>query len=208
MLAGGTDTSASTIEWAIHEILRHPRVAEKAKDELNKVIGKGRWVEEADLSQLPYINAIIKESFRLHPLSPLPPPHCAIEDCRVAGYDIPKGTAVLINTWSIGRDPSSWDAPEEFLPERFLGEEDIDVSGTNFALLPFGSGRRRCPGYRLGLRIVGTTLANLLHGFEMRLVEGMRPQDICVEELYGLTTRPKESVELIMEPTLSPHLYQ
>ncbi|XP_057793711.1 trimethyltridecatetraene synthase-like [Salvia miltiorrhiza] len=206
LLSGGTDTSATTIEWAMNEVLRHPGVAEKAREEVDRVIGRKRWVEESDYSELPYINAIIMESWRLHPLSPLLPPHCAMEDCKVAGYDIAKGTAVIINTWSIGRDPKAWDAPEEFLPERFVGE-DIDMTGSNFSLLPFGSGRRRCPGYKLGLKIVGTMLANLLHGFEMRLVEGMRPQDICVEELYGLTVHPKECLQLIMEPRLSPHLY-
>ncbi|XP_042035665.1 trimethyltridecatetraene synthase-like [Salvia splendens] len=206
LLSGGTDTSAASIEWAIHEVLRHPQVAEKVKKELDMVIGRNRWVEESDYLQLPYINAIIMETWRLHPLSPLLPPHCAIEDCKVAGYDIPKGTPVIINTWSIGRNPNLWDKPEEFLPERFLGK-DIDMTGSDFSLLPFSSGRRRCPGYKLGLKLVQTTLANLLHGFDMRLVEGMGPQDICLEELYGLTVHPKESLEIIMEPKLAPHLY-
>ena len=206
LLTGGTDTSAKTVEWAIHEVMRHPRVAEKAREELDRVIGMERWVEESDYAQLPYMDAIITETWRLHPLSPLLPPHCAIEDCTVAGYDIPKGTPVIINTWSIGRDPNSWDAPVEFLPERFIGK-DVDMMGSNFALLPFSSGRRRCPGYKLGLKLVRTTLANLLHGFDLRLVEGMKPQDVCVEELYGLTVHPKEPLQLIMEPRLPSHLY-
>ncbi|XP_047953675.1 trimethyltridecatetraene synthase-like [Salvia hispanica] len=206
LLTGGTDTSAKTVEWAIHEVMRHPRVAEKAREELDRVIGRERWVEESDYAQLPYMDAIITETWRLHPLSPLLPPHCAIEDCTVAGYDIPKGTPVIINTWSIGRDPNSWDAPVEFLPERFIGK-DVDMMGSNFALLPFSSGRRRCPGYKLGLKLVRTTLANLLHGFDLRLVEGMKPQDVCVEELYGLTVHPKEPLQLIMEPRLPSHLY-
>ncbi|KAI3464296.1 hypothetical protein Pfo_020959 [Paulownia fortunei] len=206
LLAGGTDTSATSLEWAIHEVLKHPRVIEKAKEELDRVIGRNRWVEENDFSQLPYIDAIIMESMRLHPVATLLAPHYAIEDCKVAGYDISKGTMVLINTWSIGRDPNSWDAPEEFLPERFVGKE-IDMTGSNFALLPFGSGRRRCPGYGLGLKIVRTALANLLHGFKLKLVEGMRPEDIRMEEEYGLTTHPTEPLAIIMEPTLPGHLY-
>ncbi|XP_020554334.1 flavonoid 3'-monooxygenase-like [Sesamum indicum] len=136
LLAGGTDTAAATIEWAIHDILKNPRVIGKAKEELDRVIGRNRWVEEDDFSRLPYIDAIIMESMRLHPLGTFLIPHSAMEDCKVAGYDISKGTMILINTWSIGRDPNSWDAPEEFLPERFLGKA-IDITGSNFALLPF-----------------------------------------------------------------------
>ncbi|KAL0290014.1 UNVERIFIED_CONTAM: cytochrome [Sesamum calycinum] len=128
---------------------------------------------------------------RLHPIATLLAPHYAMEDCKVAGYDIAKGTAVLINTWSLGRDPNSWDSPFEFLPERFL-DKDIDIMGSNFSILPFGSGRRRCPGYALGLKVIRTTLANLLHGFELKLVGGMKPEDVSVEEVYGLTTHPKE----------------
>ncbi|PIN03542.1 Cytochrome P450 CYP2 subfamily [Handroanthus impetiginosus] len=169
LLDGGTDTSATTIEWTIHEILRHPRILQQAKEELDRVIGRNRWVEENDFPQLPYIDAIIMESMRLHPLAPLLAPHYAMEDCKVA--------------------------------ERFISKE-TDMLGSNFALLPFGSGRRRCPGYNLGLKIVRTTVANLVHGFELN-VDG----DICMEELYGLTVRPKESLAIIMEPTLPSHLY-
>ncbi|KAH6795330.1 hypothetical protein C2S51_036316 [Perilla frutescens var. frutescens] len=209
LLLGGTDTSATAVEWAIHEILKQPRLMKKAKEELERVIGRERWVEEKDFTnhELQYIDAIIKETFRLHPLGTLLAPHCAIEDCNVASYDISKGTTILINTWSIGRDPRVWDSPEEFLPERFIGKE-IEMTGGNFALLPFGSGRRRCTGYNLALKIVRTTLANLLHGFEMKLVEGMRPQDICMDEVYGLATTPKHPISIIMEPTLSTHLYR
>lgn len=162
-------------------------------------------MDENDYSRLPYIEAIIMETVRLHPLSTLLAPHHAIEDCKVAGFDISKGTTVLINTWTIGRDPRSWDAPQEFWPERFMGKE-TDMLGSNFALLPFGSGRRRCPGYKLGLKIVRTTLANLLHGFELKLVEGMRPEDISLEEQYGLTTHPKHPLAIILQPTLSDRL--
>ncbi|KAL0448950.1 UNVERIFIED_CONTAM: Trimethyltridecatetraene synthase [Sesamum latifolium] len=206
LLVGGTDTTATTVEWIIHEILRHPQTIEKAKEELNRVIGRERWVEENDHSQLAYIDAIIMESMRLHPLATFLAPHYAMEDCKVAGYDIAKGTAVLINTWSLGRDPNSWDSPLEFLPERFLNK-DIDIMGSNFSILPFGSGRRRCPGYALGLKVVRTTLANLLHGFELKLAGGMKPEDVSVEEVYGLTTHPKEPLTIIIEPTLPDHLY-
>ncbi|KAH0746161.1 hypothetical protein KY285_007818 [Solanum tuberosum] len=133
-------------------------------------------------------------------------PHCAIEDCNVAGYDVEKGTTVLVNVWTIGRDPKYWDRAEEFLPERFL-EKDIDMDGHNFSFLPFGSGRSRCPGYSLGLKVIRATLANMLHGFIWKLPQGMNTESISVEEHYGLTTHPKFPVPVILEPRLSSHLY-
>lgn len=154
----------AAVQWAFQELLRQPRFIDKAIQELDQVVGKERWVEERDCSQLLYIEAILKETLRLHPLGTMLAPHCAIEDCNVAGYDVEKGTTVLVNVWTIGRDPKYWDRAEEFLPERFL-EKDIDMDGHNFSFLPFGSGRRRCPGYSLGLKVIRATLANMLHGF-------------------------------------------
>ncbi|KAM3305678.1 cytochrome 71A1 isoform X2 [Capsicum chacoense] len=203
-ITGGTDTSAATIEWGFQELLRIPNIIEKAHQELDRAIGKERWVEEKDFSQLPYIDAIIKETFRLHPLCALLPPHYSTEDCTVAGYDIPKGTAAYINVWSIGRNSKYWDRPEEFIPERFI-ENNIDMKGQNFSLLPFGSGRRRCPGYNFGIKVVRTTMANLLHGFNWKLAGNL--EDISMEEIYGLTTHPKRPISMIMEPRLPLHLY-
>lgn len=114
---------------------------------------------------------------------------------------------VLVNTWSIGRDPNTWDAAEEFLPERFVGKEMEMITGSNFGVLPFGSGRRMCPGFNLGLKIVRTTLANLLHGFEVKMDEGMRAEDVSMEEQYGLATNPKHPLSIVMKPTLPAHLY-
>ncbi|GER27580.1 cytochrome P450 92B1 [Striga asiatica] len=206
LLVGGSDTSATVVEWTILELLKHPHAIEKARDELNRVIGRNRWVNEYDFSKLPYVEAIIMESLRLHPISTPLVPHYALKDCKVKGYDISKGTTVLINTWSIGRDPQAWAAPEEFSPERFLGKE-VDLLGGDFVLFPFGSGRRRCPGYNLGLKMVRTTLANLLHGFDLRLIEGTSLEDMCMEEEYGLSTHLKIPISIIMEPTLPSHLY-
>ncbi|KAH0777803.1 hypothetical protein KY290_009214 [Solanum tuberosum] len=206
LLTGGTDTSATTVEWAFQELVRNPNMIEKANEELDRTIGKGRWVEEEDLSQLPFIEAIIKETFRLHPLTPLIPPHYSIEECNVVGYDIPKGTMVFVNIWSLGRNPNYWDRPEEFIPERFL-ENDINIKGKNFTMLPFCSGRRRCPGYSFGINLVGTTLANLLHGFNWRLTGDIKPEEISMKEIYGLTTHPEKPISKIMEPRLPLHLY-
>ncbi|TMW86020.1 hypothetical protein EJD97_022059 [Solanum chilense] len=206
LVAGGTDTSAATIEWAFQELLRSPNIMEKAQQELDIAIGRERWVEEEDFSKLPYIDAIIKETFRLHPLCALLAPHYSLEDCNVAGYDIPKGTTVYVNAWSLGRNPKYWDRAEEFIPERFI-ENGIDIKGQNFALLPFGSGRRRCPGYSLGMKVVRTTMANLLHGFNWKLTGDMKPEYISMDEIYGLTTHPKKPISVIMEPRLPLHLY-
>ncbi|XP_060198636.1 cytochrome P450 71A1-like isoform X2 [Lycium barbarum] len=206
LLAGGTDTSAAAIEWAFQELLRRPNIIDKAHQELDVAIGKERWVEEEDFSKLPYLEAIIKETFRLHPLAALLPPHYSLEDCNVAGYDIPKGTLVYVNAWSLGRNPKYWDRPEEFIPERFI-ENNVDIKGQNFTMLPFGSGRRKCPGYSFGIKVVRTTMANLLHGFNWKLPRDMKPEDISMEEIYGLTTHPNKPVSMIMEPRLPLHFY-
>ncbi|CDP20028.1 unnamed protein product [Coffea canephora] len=166
------------LDLGSNRLLKHPRLIRKATEELDRVIGRDKWVEEADFSKLPFLEAIIKETFRLHPPATLLLPRYALEDCTVAGSNIAKGTTVFINTWSIGRNSKYWDSPEEFIPERFL-EKDIDMKGQNFVLLPFGSGRRRCPGYNLGIKLIRSMLANLLHGFNWKLPHGMKPEEIC-----------------------------
>ena len=142
-----------TVEWAISELLRKPEIFEKATEELDRVIGKERWVTEKDIPNLPYIEAIVKETMRMHPVAPMLAPRFSREDINIAGYDIPKNTIVLVSVWTIGRDPAIWEQPLEFIPERFIGK-NIDVKGHDFELLPFGSGRRMCPGYSLGLKVI------------------------------------------------------
>ncbi|KAL2336426.1 hypothetical protein Fmac_010872 [Flemingia macrophylla] len=206
LIAGGTESSAVTVEWAISELLRKPEIFEKATEELDRVIGRERWVEEKDIVNLPYINAIAKEVMRLHPVAPMLVPRLAREDCKIGGYDIPKGTQVLVNVWTIGRDPAIWDSPQEFQPERFLGKE-IDVKGHDYELLPFGAGRRMCPGYPLGLKVIQSSLANLLHGFNWRLPHGVKREDLNMDEIFGLSTPKKIPLETIVEPRLPHHLY-
>ncbi|KAG5530764.1 hypothetical protein RHGRI_025664 [Rhododendron griersonianum] len=205
-ILGGTDTSAITVEWAISELLKQPRLLRKATEELDRVIGRDRWVEEDDIQNLPYICAIAKETMRFHPVGALLAPHLSIEDCKIAGYDISKGTTVFVNTWGIGRDPRYWEEPEKFLPEQFFGK-DIDVKGHHFELLPFGSGRRMCPAYRLGLMLIQSTLANLVHGFKWGLPDNVKPEDVDMEEEYGLSTHRKNPIVAVVEPRLSAHLY-
>ena len=129
----------------------------------------------------------------------------------VGGYDIPAGARVLVNVWAVARDPASWpDAPEAFRPERFLAgdaAEDVDVRGAHFELLPFGAGRRMCPAYNLATKEVAAALANLVHGFTWRLPDGVAPEDVSMEEFFGLTTSMKVPLVAIAEPRLPEHLY-
>ncbi|CAA7395619.1 unnamed protein product [Spirodela intermedia] len=206
MIAGGTETSAVTVEWAMAEILRRPEIFEKAWEELDRVVGRERCVEEKDIPNLPFIESIVKETMRLHPVVPMLIPRYSREDTTVAGYHVPAGTEVLVNVWTIGRDPAVWDSPEEFRPERFEGRS-VDVKGHDFELLPFGAGRRMCPGYQLGLKMVQSSLANLLHGFRWRLPEGAAPEDLNMEELFGLTTPKKIPLEVVAELRLASQVY-
>ncbi|KAJ1268723.1 hypothetical protein BS78_07G157000 [Paspalum vaginatum] len=206
LIAGGTESSSVTVEWAISELLRKPAVFAAATEELDRVVGRGRWVTEKDLPCLPYLEAIVKETMRVHPIVPLLIPRVAREDAAVGGYDIPKGTRVLVNVWTIGRDPAIWEAPEEFLPERFMGSK-MDVKGQDFELLPFGSGRRMCPGYNLGLKVIQLSLANLLHGFTWRLPDGMAKEELSMDEVFGLSTTRKFPLQVVVEPKLPVELY-
>ncbi|XP_039145196.1 LOW QUALITY PROTEIN: trimethyltridecatetraene synthase-like [Dioscorea cayenensis subsp. rotundata] len=206
LIAGGTESSAVTVEWAMSELLKQPHIFEKATEELDQVIGNDRWVDEKDIPNLPYIEAIVKETMRMHPVAPMLVPRLSREDSTIDGYDIPAGTRILVNVWTIGRDPTIWEAPNEFKPERFIGKA-IDVKGNNFELLPFGAGRRMCPGYSLGLKVIQVSLANLLHGFKWKLPHGMKAEDLNMDEIFGLSTPRKVLLEVVLEPRLPSHVY-
>ncbi|KAK4760794.1 hypothetical protein SAY87_005687 [Trapa incisa] len=206
LIAGGTESSAVTVEWAISELLRKPEVVKKATEELDRVIGRDRWVQEKDIADLPYIVAICKEVMRLHPVAPMLVPRRCREDCKIGEYDIPKDARILVSVWAIGRDPTVWGDPDVFRPERFI-ERAIDEKGQDFELLPFGSGRRICPGYTLGLKVIQASLANLLHGFEWGLPEGVRPGDLDMEEIFGLSTPKKIPLVAVPKPRLARNLY-
>ena len=134
-----------------------------AQEELDLKVGRDRWVEQSDIQNLVYLKAIVKETLRLYTTAPLSVPHEAMEDCHVGGYHIPKGTRLLVNAWKLHRDPAVWSNPEEFQPERFLtSHATIDVVGQHFELIPFGSGRRSCPGINLALQMLHLTIARLL----------------------------------------------
>ncbi|ESR55070.1 hypothetical protein CICLE_v10019811mg [Citrus x clementina] len=169
-LTAGTDTSSMTVEWALAELINHPMVLQKAQQEIDQVVGRNRLVQESDVPHLPYIQVIIKESFRIHPPIPLLNRR-ALEDCKIGNYIIPKGTLLFVNLWSMGRDPETWKNPLEFQPERFLSESnsEIDVRGLHYRLLPFGTGRRGCPGLSLAMQELPTTLAAMIQCFNFKV---------------------------------------
>ncbi|XP_002275826.1 cytochrome P450 CYP736A12 [Vitis vinifera] len=186
IIIGAIDTSATTIEWLLSELFRHPRVMRQLQEELENVIGMERMVEEVDLANLVYLDMVLKEGLRLHPAGPLLLPHESIEDITLNGYYIPKKSRIIINAWAIGRDPNIWsNNVEDFFPERFIGS-NIDFQGKDFQFIPFGSGRRKCPGMQLGLINVRLVLAQLVHCFDWKLPNGMLPSELDMSEEFGL----------------------
>ncbi|CAF2130479.1 hypothetical protein HID58_012394 [Brassica napus] len=172
MFIAGTATTSSQLEWTMTELMRHPECMKKLRDEICSVSTHDSYVNEDDVEKMSYLNAVIKETLRLHPPLPALVPHLLSEDVRVKGYDIAAGTQVMINAWAIQRDHATWgpDA-EEFKPERHLNSS-LDFQGQDFKFIPFGSGRRLCPGIRLGLVLVEVTIANLVKRFDWRVQVG------------------------------------
>ncbi|KAI5416587.1 hypothetical protein KIW84_041581 [Lathyrus oleraceus] len=210
MFAAGTDTSSSTTEWAIAELIRNPGLMVSIQKELDTVVGANRLVNEMDLAHLPYLEAVVKETFRLHPSTPLSLPRVANESCEIFNYHIPKGATLLVNVWAISRDPKEWSNPLEFKPERFLpgGEKfDVDIKGTDFEVIPFGAGRRICAGMSLGLRMVQLLTATLVHAFDWELENGLLPEKLNMDEAYGLTLQREKPLLVHPRPRLAQHLY-
>ncbi|CAJ1916686.1 unnamed protein product [Sphenostylis stenocarpa] len=207
MITAGMDTTVISVEWAMAELIRNPRVQQKAQEELDKVVGLERVMTEDDFSSLPYLQCVTKEAMRLHPPTPLMLPHRANANVKVGGYDIPKGSNVHVNVWAVARDPAVWKDPFEFRPERFL-EEDVDMKGHDFRLLPFGAGRRICPGTQLGINLVTSMLGHLLHHFCWSPPEGMKPEEIDMGENPGLVAYMRTPLQAVASPRLPSHLYK
>ncbi|XP_058085878.1 geraniol 8-hydroxylase-like [Magnolia sinica] len=186
IFTAGSDTSSSTVEWAMTELLRSPNTMAKVRSELIETIGLGRQAEESDINRLPYLQAVVKETLRLHPPAPLLVPHRAVSNVEICGFTIPKHTQVLVNAWAIGRDAHVWVDPTTFSPERFLGSH-VDFKGRDFELIPFGAGRRICPGMPLANRMVHLMLCSLLHTFDWKLPDGMAPHDLDMRDQFGIT---------------------
>ncbi|XP_030537799.1 cytochrome P450 81Q32-like [Rhodamnia argentea] len=166
MLTAGTDTSAGTMEWALSLLLNNPEALAKAQAEIDAYTGRDRLIEESDLAELPYLQGIVTETLRMYPAAPLIPPHESSEECTVGGFQVRRGTMLLVNIWAIQNDPKLWAEPGKFMPERFqgLGIE----SNLGFTMSPFGAGRRRCPGEALANRMVSLALGTLIQCFDWK----------------------------------------
>ncbi|KAF8032918.1 hypothetical protein BT93_D1722 [Corymbia citriodora subsp. variegata] len=195
----GSETTSSTLEWAMGELLQNPEKLSKAQTELHLVIGKGKQIEEADISRLPYLQATVKETLRMHPAIPLLLPRKPEANTQIGGFTIPKGAQVLINAWAIGRDPAVWANPNEFMPERFLGS-DVDVWGQDFELIPFGGGRRICLGLPLATRMLHLMLGSLINAFNWRLEDGVTPENMNMEDKFGITVQRAQPVKAVAIP--------
>ncbi|TYH95130.1 hypothetical protein ES332_A12G085900v1 [Gossypium tomentosum] len=190
ILNAGTDTTAITLEWAMSNLLNNPHVLEKARAELDKLVGQEKLVEEADVAKLPYLQNIISETLRLYPAAPLLVPHSASEICSIGGYEIPKDAIVMVNAWAIQRDPKLWDDALSFKPERF--EEGKEMSDQIYKLMPFGLRRRACSGMVLAQHVLGLTLGALIQCFEW---ERVSEKKIDMTEGQGLTMPKVQPLE-------------
>lgn len=194
MFVAGTHTVFTTIDWAMAELMQHTEVMEKLQCEVRQ-IGKNKpMLDEDDMKDMNYLKVVIKEVLRLHIPVPLLVPRQSIEDVELDGYHIPKGTRVFINAWAIARDPNQWERPEDFWPERFTnGCMDVDIFGADFQLIPFGAGRRGCPGIHFALPIVELMLANLLYKFDWEIPNRNKGLRLDMTETGGGVTACRQS---------------
>ncbi|KAF3487745.1 hypothetical protein F2Q69_00054058 [Brassica cretica] len=199
VMFGGTETVALAIEWVLTELLRSPENMKRVQDELATVVGLERWsVEDTHLEKLTFLKCVLKETLRLHPPFPLLL-HEPVEDAVVSGYSIPKGSRVIVNSYALGRDPDSWSDPEIFKPSRFLDTGAPDLIGNSFEFIPFGSGRRSCPGMQLEMYAFELAVAHLLHCFTWTLPDGVKSGDVDTVEGPGISV-PKAN-SLVAVPT-------
>ncbi|KAK7302160.1 hypothetical protein RJT34_13041 [Clitoria ternatea] len=199
MFAAGTDTTFITLDWAMTELLMSPQVMEKAQKEVRGILGERRVIEETDLHQLEYIRAVIKEIYRLHPAVPVLLPRESMEDVILEGYRISAKTRFYVNAWAIGRNSESWEDPNAFKPERFLGS-NVDYRGSDFELIPFGAGRRGCPGITFANAVVELALAQLLYSFDWELPPGTTAKDLDLTEVFGISMHRREHLHVVPKP--------
>ncbi|GMN70436.1 hypothetical protein TIFTF001_039479 [Ficus carica] len=197
MFTAGIETSSTVLEWLMAELLQHPRVMKKAQEEIRRVVGEKAKLDVNDLNQMQYLKNVVKETMRLHSPLPLLAPRETTARVQMRGYDIPAKTMVLINAWAIQRHPDLWERPEEFVPERFENNL-IDLSSQDFQLLPFGVGRRRCPGLAFGIASVEYLVASLLYWFDWKLPHGVENMDMS--EVYGITVHKKFPIHVVPTP--------
>ncbi|CAN4119085.1 unnamed protein product [Withania somnifera] len=207
LIMTASESTAETLIWALSMLMNNGRSLKLTQDELDEQVGRNRWVEESDIKNLPYLQAVVKETLRLYPPGPLSGPREATQDCYVGKCPIKKGTRLIVNLWKIQRDSRIWKDPDEFKPERWFLEEHthINFRGQNFEYIPFSSGRRMCPGLTFGTQVVHLTLARLLHGFNI-LVPTEEPVDLT--EGLGIAMPKVKPLQILLSPRLTAQLYQ
>ncbi|KAK9066701.1 hypothetical protein SSX86_014024 [Deinandra increscens subsp. villosa] len=202
LIASSADTTTVMLTWTLSLLLNNPHSLKKAQEELDTIVGRDRQVNESDLPNLVYLQAIVKETLRLYPAGRLGGTRQFSEDCTVAGYHVPKGTWLMVNLFKLQQDPEIWSNPSEFRPERFLDEDHkhVDVKGAHFDLIPFGAGRRSCPGTALALQLLHLVLATFLQHFDVSTPGGAK---VDMTETTGLTNAKASPLEVLISPRMS-----
>jgi cytochrome P450 len=196
MFGAATDTTATTLEWAMAELIRNPQAMSRATSEIRQKLGQGRvTITNTDLGDLHYLQMVIKETLRLHPAAPLIL-RASQDNCQIMGYNIPKGSSIFINAFAVARDPRYWDNAEEFRPERFESST-LDYKWTDFEFIPFGAGRRQCPGALFATMIIELALTSLLYHFDWALPDGTDPMTLEMSEVSGITVRRRSNLCLL-----------
>ncbi|KAM3289093.1 hypothetical protein P3S67_017380 [Capsicum chacoense] len=206
MVLVASDTTAIHLNRVMATLLNHRDAMKKVQEEPGTNVGRNRWVEESDIKDLVYFQAVVKETLRLYPPAPLLAPHESVEDCIVQGYHIPKGTRLWVNTMKLHRDPKIWSNPDTFDPERFLTSQAVvDVRGQQYEFIPFGSARRSCLGITYATQVTHLAIAYLLQGFDFRT-----PSDepLDMKEGLGMTMRKEDPIEVFITPRLPSVLYK
>ncbi|KAL5802262.1 hypothetical protein ACOSQ3_030723 [Xanthoceras sorbifolium] len=196
IFGAGTETSSTTIDWAMSELMKNPKIMKKAQVEVREVFDRIGKVDETGINEMKFLKAVIKETLRLHPPIVLLVPRECRERCEINGFEIPVKTKVIVNAWAIGRDPKYWSEPKKFIPDRFL-DSHIDYKGNNFEYIPFGAGRRICPGISFGIANVELPLAMLLYNFDWKRPDGIKLEDMDMTEEFGISVRRKNDLWMI-----------
>jgi cytochrome P450 len=201
MFQAGTDSSFIVLEYTMIKLMQNPNIMTKLQDEVRMTIPKGKeFVIEDDLNGMSYLKAVIKETLRLHGPAPLLVPHLSMAECDIEGYTIPSGTRVIVNAWALARDPTYWESAESFMPERFLeggSAMTMDYRGNDFHYLPFGAGRRICPGTSFAISAIEIMLANLVYHFNWELPPELKKSGIDMTESFGVTVHRTEKLLLV-----------
>ncbi|CAK9180032.1 unnamed protein product, partial [Ilex paraguariensis] len=198
VFGGGSETTATDIEWAMVELMRNPRIMKKAQVEIRRSLKGKKEVDEKEIKQLNFLHAIVHKTLRLRPLRPLLIRESR-EQCEINGYELPNKTRVLINVWAVGRDPNCWTNADCFKPERFLGSS-ITYTSTNFEYIPFGASKRMCLGISYAIATIEIVLAQLLYHFDWELPSGMKVKELNMTETYRVSARRRDDFYSIATP--------